>query len=222
MAAKALRPEGRLLDPMERISEVLFGLIMVLTVTCSLSVEAKHRGPGEVRELLIGALGCNFAWGIVDAVMYLMTKFSQRGQTILTFRAVHRVADPEKARVIIAEALPPLLAQVLSSSDFETIHAKLMSLPEPRSSRLLTARDWLAAFAVFSWVFLSTLPVLAPFVITRNAALAIRVSNAIALVLLFVTGYALGGNAGRSPWKAGIVVVAVGGVLVVIAIALGG
>ena len=51
----------RILDPMDRISEVLFGLIMALTFTCTLGVAA-----AEVRTMLIGALGCNLAWGIID------------------------------------------------------------------------------------------------------------------------------------------------------------
>ena len=64
----------RPLEPMERISEVLFGLIMVLTYTCSFSVAGAGRE--EVRTMLVGALGCNLAWGMIDAVFYLMGSFS--------------------------------------------------------------------------------------------------------------------------------------------------
>ena len=47
------------LDPIDRISEVLFGLIMVLTVTSSVSAATEvHR---SVRTMLIGASGCNLA-----------------------------------------------------------------------------------------------------------------------------------------------------------------
>jgi hypothetical protein len=49
----------RVLEPIERISEVLFGLIMVLTFTGSLS--AAESGHAEVRAMLIGAIGCNLA-----------------------------------------------------------------------------------------------------------------------------------------------------------------
>ena len=61
------------LDPIERISETLFALIMVLTFTCSFSVAGAGRE--EVRELLMGALGCNVAWGFIDATLYLMGAF---------------------------------------------------------------------------------------------------------------------------------------------------
>jgi hypothetical protein len=49
----------RVLDPLERFSEIVFGLIMVLSFTCALSVaEAGREG---VRAMFIGAIGCNLA-----------------------------------------------------------------------------------------------------------------------------------------------------------------
>ena len=51
---------------------------------------------------------------------------------------------------------------------------------------------------------------------------AMRVSNAVALAMLFGTGYAFGRCAGRQPWLTGIGMVGLGGVLVGLTIALGG
>ena len=62
---RRIRISKRVLEPIERVSEVLFGLIMVLTFTGSLSVA--EAGREDVRTMLIGALGCNLAWGIIDA-----------------------------------------------------------------------------------------------------------------------------------------------------------
>ena len=81
MPGNPTKTSRRLLEPMERISEVLFGLIMVLTYTCSFSVAGAGRE--EVRTMLVGALGCNLAWGMIDAVFYLMNSFSVFGQGIL-------------------------------------------------------------------------------------------------------------------------------------------
>ena len=67
MSNESIRSSKHVLEPIDRISEVLFGLIMVLTFTGSLSVAEADRG--EVRTMLIGALGCNIAWGIIDAVL---------------------------------------------------------------------------------------------------------------------------------------------------------
>jgi hypothetical protein len=66
----------RVLHPADRTSEILFGLIMVLTFTGSLSVT--EAGRAEVRTMLLGALGCNLAWGIIDAVFYLMAALAER------------------------------------------------------------------------------------------------------------------------------------------------
>ena len=74
------KKSNRVLDPMDRISEVLFGLIMVLTYTGTLSVAtASH---AEVRTMLIGALGCNLAWGIIDGGLYLLARLHERGSNI--------------------------------------------------------------------------------------------------------------------------------------------
>ena len=67
----------RILDPMDRISEVLFGLIMALTFTCTLGVAIADNI--QVRTMLIGALGCNLAWGIIDGGVYLMARLNERG-----------------------------------------------------------------------------------------------------------------------------------------------
>ena len=82
----------RVLAADERIAEVLFGLIMVLTFTGSLSVA--EAGREDIRAMLIGALGCNVAWGVIDAVLYLMGCLAERGRDLQTYRAVREAADP--------------------------------------------------------------------------------------------------------------------------------
>jgi len=56
----------------------------------------------------------------------------------------------------------------------------------------------------------------------HNAGPALRVSNAIAIVMLFLTGYAFARMTGRHPWLVGISMVILGLVLVGITMALGG
>ena len=88
MAEERTRNSNRVLDPIARVSEVLFGLIMALTFTGTLS--AATAGREEIRTLLIGVIGCNIAWGLVDAVMYLMSALTERGHGLLTVQAVPR------------------------------------------------------------------------------------------------------------------------------------
>src|SRR5215471_18507230 len=103
MSNPSVGSSKRVLEPIDRVSEVLFGLIMVLTFTGSLSVA--EAGREDVRMMLIGALGCNLAWGIIDAILYLMGILADEGQALMTYQAVRRATDPANAQRIIADAL---------------------------------------------------------------------------------------------------------------------
>jgi VIT1/CCC1 family predicted Fe2+/Mn2+ transporter len=210
----------RVLEPIERVSEVLFGLIMVLTFTCSFSVA--EAGRAEVRTMFIAALGCNLAWGIIDAIMYIMGCLADRGRSIRTLRAIQKAGSPEKAHRVIADALPPTLAATLGPPQFEDMRGRLAQLPEPPSHPRLTKRDWWGALGVFLLVFLSTFPVVLPFVFMHKALQAQRVSNLIAIVMLFLTGWAFGRCIGYHPRGMGAAMVVLGSILVGLTILLGG
>jgi len=210
----------RALEPGERIAEVLFGLIMVLSFTGSLSVA--DAGRDDVRTMLIGALGCNIAWGIIDGILYLMDCLSERARDIRALRAARNATAPEDARRAIAEALPPLVAATLGPAEYETVRQKLLLLPEPASRPWLSKADWLGGLAVFLWVFVTTFPVAIPFIFMSDVARAMRVSNVIAVGLLVITGYAFGRITNYHPWLTGLAMVILGGALVAATIALGG
>jgi hypothetical protein len=220
MLESLTNPSERLLDPMERISEILFALIMVLTFTCSFSVAGAGRE--ELRAMLVGAVGCNLAWGIIDAVFYLMGCFSAQGHGILQLQAVRTLSDLDAAHRVIADALPPRVASVLSPAEFEVIRQKLNQLPEPPVRPRLDRDHWLGAFYVFLIVFGATLPVVLPFIFVSDPRLALRTSNAVAVLLLFLVGYRFGQYAGHRPWTMGFAMVILGSVMVGITISLGG
>jgi hypothetical protein len=219
-AVPADRGSRRALEPIDRIMEVLFGLIMVLTFTGSLS--AAGSGRAEIREMLIGALGCNLAWGLIDAIMYLMTCMVERGQQLRTVLAVRTAATAEAGWRLISDAVPPLVAAALSPKELENVRLHVSRLPEPPARPRLSAEDWRGAAAVFLLVFLSTLPVVVPFLFVRDAMIALRISNAVAVSLMFLTGYGLGRLTGFRPWLSGVAMVLLGAALVGITIALGG
>jgi len=210
----------RVLEPVERISEVLFGLIMVLTFTGSLSVA--DAGRDDVRTMLIGALGCNLAWGIIDGVLYLMGCLAEKGRNLMTYQAVRKASDPQKAQQLIAGALPPLIASILQPAELETMRQRLQELPEPPARARLGKSDWKGATGVFLLVFLSTFPVAVPFMFMHNTAPAMRASNAVAIAMLFIAGVAYGRCVGRSPWVFGLAMVFLGIILVGLTMALGG
>jgi hypothetical protein len=208
------------LSPVDRVGEVIFGLIMALTFTGSLSVATADRN--EVQSMLIGALGCNIAWGLVDAVMYLLATVTERSRNLTILKEVRRPADPARAHDLIREVLPPVIASAMEPAEVEVIRGRLGRLPEPTAKFPLTAGDFGAALGVFLLVFLATLPVALPFALIQDAHRALRISNGIALVMLFLGGYYLGRHGGSHSWQIGLVTLAVGVALVWVTIALGG
>ena len=220
MSNEPTQSSQRVLDPANRVSEVIFGLIMVLTFTGSLSIA--EAGRDDIRTMLIGALGCNLAWGIIDAVLYLMGRVAEKGRNLLVFQAVRGANDPQEAQRLVADALPPVVASILKPTELEAIQLRLKQLPDPPLHARLKKDDWLGGIGVFSLVVLSTFPVVIPFILMQNAVAALRLSNAIAIAMLFVAGYAYGRFVGRRPWVLGIAMVLLGILLVGLTKALGG
>ena len=210
----------RVLEPIERLSEILFGLIMVLTFTGSLSVATADRV--EVREMLIGALGCNFAWGVIDAIMYLMAALTERARDHRAIAAIRAANSIEMAHDVIRDHLPELAAKALRSEDLDRIRLAALAVKQFPSRPSLAREDWRGALGVFVLVFLSTLPVVLPFLFMTEIGAAMRTSNVIAVAMLAVIGHAYGRLAGIWPFGMAGAMVILGGTLVAATIALGG
>jgi VIT1/CCC1 family predicted Fe2+/Mn2+ transporter len=218
--AGAETPErDRILDPIDRNSEILFGLFMVLTFTCTLSVATAGRN--DVRTMLAAAIGCNIAWGFVDAMMYVLRNLVERGRRARLARAVRAAADPQGAQRVITEEIGPMAA-ALAAPELERIRQWIAGHPELDKKVTPTARDFKGALGVFLLVVASTFPPVLPFVFFPDLKLAMRVSGAIAIAMMFYCGYVWGRHAGFVPWRSGLVLAILGVVIEAIVIALGG
>ena len=218
-----MRPESRprsraVLDPLDRSSELLFGLIMALTFTTTLEVATAGRA--DVRTVLVGALGCNLAWGVVDGVMFVVTRAIEKHRFQSRMKAVQAASAADAPRILEQE-LPEEWGALLEGEDLERLarRARALSLSEPQG---LTRDDVRGGVAVCLICFLSTFPVALPFLFFRDLFVAARVSDATGLVMLFVIGTRLGLHAGRRPVLVGLAMVAIGVILSAIAIRLGG
>jgi len=215
-----LEKRAPVLDPIDRVSEVIFGLIMALTFTGSLS--AASDGREEIRTMMFAALGCNLAWGLVDAVMYLVGTLTERARNATLLRRVRGATAAQEAHAIIADAMPGRLGETAGTDVLELIRQRLGAVPEPLPRARLGSDDFVGAIGVFLIVVLTTFPVVVPFMLFADTAVAMRASNGVALVTLFVAGVALGRYAGGIPWRTGFAMVAIGVVLVGATMALGG
>jgi hypothetical protein len=207
------------LDPVDRFSEVIFGLIMVLAFTCSFSVA--EGGRQEVRQMLVGALTCNVAWGLVDGVMYVLTSIAGRARLNLVFQGI-RAADPATARAIVLASLPEGVAAVTDAVEADRMAARVRTLPDPGWTSAFSATDLRGALASALLVILATFPPTIPFLLVQDPSRALRISNAIAVVSLFLAGWWLGKATGVRAWLLGLVMVVLGSALVAVTVALGG
>jgi VIT1/CCC1 family predicted Fe2+/Mn2+ transporter len=209
----------RYLDPEEILGEILFGLIMVLTFTLGAAVAGGHE-----RGLILAAILCNVAWGVIDAVLVVMSSRYARRRHGRLVRAIHAARDEMSALAVIreefeagveVESRPEDREQLYRSIHALFAHARPMSMGFRRD-------DWMRAFAVFLLVLAPALPAALPFFVIPDLQLALRASNALLVVLLFLTGWYYAQYIDMRPWLAGLILTAIGVALVAIAIPLGG
>ena len=211
------------LAPSDRLAETLCGLIMVLSFTLVAAPQVKE-GPEGVRTLLLATVGCNFAWGIIDGVLYVLCAVTQRAQR---WRVVGRVkaagdeaAAVEALRGELDEEMPED-APAEARGEFYRGLARLVSGVKVQPVEV-TSDDMLGGLAILLVEVLCTLPAAVPFLLFRDHWVALRTSNALLLLLLFVAGHRWGVSTTGRPWRAGLVMLLFGAALVGVALALGG
>jgi VIT family len=206
------------LNPLERVSEVACGLIMVLSFTGALSLA--QAAEADVRRMFIAAILCNLTWGVIDATFYLIGCLAENSRSVTLLFKVQQCTDSTRVQKIISRVLPSQVAEAFLPADFERIHAHLKELPLAARRLRLTGRNLRGALGVFLLVVLSTFPVVVPFMFIHNARLALHISNFIAIALLFGCGYILARYVGLRAIRTGLAFVAIGAALVALMIAL--
>jgi len=214
----ALEPD--VLSPVDRVSEMLFGLLMALTFTGAVSVA--ESGNAAIRTMFIAALGCNLAWGLADAVMHLIRTVTERGRLITLVRFVQSAPDEQAGRNLVEESLSRVAAGLVSPVEIEAVRARVVALRSMPARPRLGWRDLVMALQIFLIVVVSTFPVVLPFLLSQDVTFAQNVSRAIALAMLFLGGLALGRYAGYGSWRVGLIMAALGTALIAAINALGG
>jgi VIT1/CCC1 family predicted Fe2+/Mn2+ transporter len=209
-----------ILDPLDRNAEILFGLFMCLTFTGTLG--AATAGEAEVRTMMFAAIGCNTAWGMVDGVMYVLRTLVTRGHTLHLVREVRAASDAARERGIVESELGPLIRRAIGTDGVDRIRAAIHELERVPQRPSFEWGDVKAGLLIFALVFLSTFPVVLPFVLFDDVMRAKRISAAVAIGLLFLCGYTWGKHAGLRPTPVGIAMVILGAAIEAAIISLGG
>jgi VIT1/CCC1 family predicted Fe2+/Mn2+ transporter len=164
-------------------------------------------------------------WGAIDGVMYALLSVFDRGEKQRLFVRIHTAATPDEGIEAIAEKLDPILEPITGAAQRQLLYEDVLahlsdSRPKPVGIR---RDDLLGAVGCVLVAVISVLPSLAPFVVLRdNFMLALRASNLVSFGMLFAVGWGYGHYSRMNPWKTGLVMLAAGGILGVIAILLEG
>jgi hypothetical protein len=208
------------LNPVDRVSEMLFGLFMALTFIGAVSVA--ESGDAQIRAMFIAALGCNLAWGLVDAVMYVVRTITDRGRSLTLIRSVRDAPDAATGRLLIERSLSHAAAGLVTTAEIEAMRGRIVALTSLPERPKFKRDDLVAALAIFLIVVAATFPVVLPFAMFEDVATAKNVSRGVAVAMLFFGGLALGRYAGYGSWKVGLMMAGLGIVLVIAINALGG
>jgi len=172
--------------------------------------------------MLASALGCNFAWGLADAVMSLVRRLTNRSRRLSLASTVKHEQDPAVAVRALRDALPKAMKTLVDDAELEMIRARIAATQAmPGRARFVRA-DFAAALGIFLIVVISTFPVALPFVVFHEVEKALVVSRVLTLVMLFGAGFALGRFSGAGGLRAGVSMMTLGVLLTMAIIALGG
>jgi hypothetical protein len=211
------------LEPADRVAELICGLTMVLTFTLATGININFDRQGA-RELLVAAIGCNLAWGVIDGVVYILSSLTKRKHYMNFFTRIRHTPDENEALGVIRDEMDTLFEPVASEPERRRLYQTVFSMrdksefPEVR----LTADELRGGLAVFAVNVLVIAPVLIPFLVFSKPHLALRVSNALLILLLFIAGYSWGKQSGFNRWLGGASLMLLGLLLVGVAILLGG
>jgi len=215
---------ARHLDPASVMGEILFGLIMTLTFTLGAGLVIQEEGREGARAMLIAILGCNLAWGIIDGVFYVLGQVFDRGRLRRVGLKVRGSASDAAAHRLVAEELDDKLVPFTDESVREQLYRSIVERVRtvPPMPNPVRREDLMGGLAAGWLVFACSFPALLPFLVLDEPRLALRVSNAILLALLFYVGWRMARHTLAKPWIAGATFFVVGLLLVLIAIPLGG
>jgi hypothetical protein len=181
----------RYLDPGEALGEALFGLIMALTFGVGARI-VTAKDELDTHQLIAAAIGCNVAWGVIDATLYVLGSLFYRSQRARFFRALKSARSETEALAAIQEEFgledEPLAVQ---PEDRIRLYQSILALSA--HSRVapvrLLPRDFVSALVVFVLVTVTALPGVIPFLLLEDSYLALRLSNLVLILLLFLVGY---------------------------------
>jgi VIT1/CCC1 family predicted Fe2+/Mn2+ transporter len=174
--------------------------------------------------MLVAAVGCNLAWGIIQGWLFVLDKLFERGRLAKLALEVQESTDEGAALEMIRDEHDPDLDKVASVEERARLYLHILDNVKatPVARTRLRCGDLAGAFVVFLLVSLTAVPAVVPFLLIDDLRTALRVSNFLLVSLLFLVGHQWAAITNMNRWTTGLSIMVVGIGMVAIGEALGG
>lgn len=207
-------------SPFDRLSEGAFGVVMALTIISVIPAAADGAGRYD---LIVAALGCNLAWGMVDAMMTLVGIRVRLDHAHERLHALRGAEQEARFRDGLRDFLPDVVVDGMLPDEVQRMRRNLLASGMGTGAAPRLGREhWLAWLVLGSHTFAATFPIILPLLLIPDDLLALRAAQSIGLAMLFILGWRLARWAGGSPWKSSLGFTALGVLMTGICLALGG
>lgn len=222
---------GNLIDPIDRLSETIFSILVFLTFTLAFKIfwvtdPLEQPISSEIIDDLVkGALGAILAWGIIDGIMYALISLFARGERHRLLNDIQAAGSEQEAVEVIAADMDYLLDPISGENERKALYSSIyIHLRDSKPRNIgFKGEDITAALGHVFVAIVAVIPSLIPLLALRHDYdLAIRISIIVSFIALFVVGFRWGMYTGANPWKTGLLIMSVAIALVLIAIPLGG
>ena len=222
---------ARFVAPIDALTAAIYSILIVLTFTLAFTVIKRWPGyeepipEGFGTELFFAVLGATVAWALIDGLMLALLSVLARGEKHRFLQALQAADSDEEAVGVIADEFDFVLEPIASEKKRHLLYGDVLdhlreSQPQPVGFQ---REDFVEALTVALVAIVAAAPSLLPLWLWRDDPLtALRISNIVSFIMLFILGYRWGHYTGANPWKIGSLLVFAGVLLMAIAIPLGG
>ncbi|MCW8845178.1 MAG: hypothetical protein OQK99_05010 [Gammaproteobacteria bacterium] len=136
---------ARYLDPLDQLSEFLFGLIMVLSFTLGAGLIVRE-GEQATTQMLFGILGCNIVWGLIDGAMYILSNLRDRSSKARLLDSIQKASTDQESLAVVSGVLDSRLVPLTTAEArkhlYTDILESLKDVSAERTRRTQSAKQY--------------------------------------------------------------------------------
>jgi hypothetical protein len=210
----------RYLTTAETLTEVVFGLLMAMTITNTIWYLLDVSKQQVAVSVLAATLGCNLAWGLADGTLMVLRDYYDRARFARMLERGKGAVNEDDLHSEIEDSI----IGVLDEEGQEQVEQALLryAAKEGALDYHVRLRDGLDVVMCVVLNVLAVFPIVLPFAILPSPGDAVLASNAIGIVMLFLIGFTWAKASFRNRLLAGGLMGLIGFALLTVLILLGG